>query len=157
MVLGHEETYFVKEHSYSKNKYSEDDIIKMLEFLVDIIFVAFAGKVFQRTVCIPIGIHTKRKSYGLCSHWEETVSISVQSHLQIHRWCIFHKQPRIPKLSGPDVYCLTWDQGHHREHHFCFLRIFTTVNWEGWSTSHSHLRQTRWFQFQHHKLSVPEK
>ena len=47
LVLGHEETYFVKEHSDPKNKYSDDDIIKMLEFLVDNIFVVFAGKVFQ--------------------------------------------------------------------------------------------------------------
>ena len=31
LVLGHEESYFVKEHSDSKHKYSEDDIIKMLE------------------------------------------------------------------------------------------------------------------------------
>ena len=38
LVLGYEEAYFVKEDSYSKNKYSEDDIIKMLEFL-DNIFV----------------------------------------------------------------------------------------------------------------------
>ena len=36
LVLGHKETYFVKEHSDSKNKYSEDDIIKMLEFLVKV-------------------------------------------------------------------------------------------------------------------------
>ena len=50
LVLGHEETYFVKEHSDSK--YSEDDIIKMLKFLVDNIF---AGKVFQQTVGIPMG------------------------------------------------------------------------------------------------------
>ena len=55
LVLGHEETYFVKEHSDSKNKYSEDDIIKMLEFLVDNIFVVFAGIVFQQTVGIPMG------------------------------------------------------------------------------------------------------
>ena len=55
LVLGHEETYFVKEHSDSKSKYSEDDIIKMLEFLVDNIFVVFAGKVFQQTVGIPMG------------------------------------------------------------------------------------------------------
>ena len=55
LVLGHEETYFVKEHSDSKNKYSEDDIIKMLEFLVDNIVVVFAGKVFQQTVGIPMG------------------------------------------------------------------------------------------------------
>ena len=55
LVLGHEEIYFVKEHSDSKNKYSEDDNIKMLEFLVDNIFVVFAGKVFQQTVGIPMG------------------------------------------------------------------------------------------------------
>ena len=55
LVLGHEETYFVKEHSDSKSKYSEDDIIKMLEFLVDNVFVVFAGKVFQQTVGIPMG------------------------------------------------------------------------------------------------------
>ena len=55
LVLGHEETYFVKELSDSKNKYSEDDIIKMLEFLVENIFVVFAGKVFQQTVGIPMG------------------------------------------------------------------------------------------------------
>ena len=46
----------MKEHSDSQNKYSEDDIIKMLEFLVDNIFVFFffAGKVFQQTVGIPM-------------------------------------------------------------------------------------------------------
>ena len=35
--------------------HTEDDIIKMLEFLVDNIFVVFAGKVFQQTVGIPMG------------------------------------------------------------------------------------------------------
>ena len=33
----------MKEHSDSKYMYSEDDIIKMLEFLVDNIFVVFIG------------------------------------------------------------------------------------------------------------------
>ena len=44
----------VKEHSDSKSKYTEDDIIKlnMLEFLVDDIFVVFGGKVFQQISCI---------------------------------------------------------------------------------------------------------
>ena len=46
---------FVKEHSDSKNKYTEDDIIYMLEFLVDNIFLVFGGKVFQQIVGIPIG------------------------------------------------------------------------------------------------------
>ena len=57
----------------------------------------------------------------------KTVSISVQSHLQVHRWCIVHKQPRIRKLPGPDSSCWTWDQGHHREHHFCFLSKFISA------------------------------
>ena len=45
--MGREEAYFVKEHSDSKNKYSEDDIIKILEFLVDTIFVVCTGKDFS--------------------------------------------------------------------------------------------------------------
>ena len=89
----------LKEHSDSKSMYSEDDIIKMLEFLVDNIFVVFAGKVFQQTV----GMHSN--GYELCpsSHphlsvfirsgfhtvfalnGKETFNISVQSHLQVHR------------------------------------------------------------------------
>ena len=55
LVLGREGPYFVKEHSDAKNKYIEEDIIKMLEFLVDNIFVVFAGKVFQQIVGIPMG------------------------------------------------------------------------------------------------------
>ena len=45
----------MNEHSDFKNKYSEDDIIKMLEFLVDNNFVVIAGKVFKQTVGIPMG------------------------------------------------------------------------------------------------------
>ena len=55
LVLGREGPYFVKEHSDSKNKYTEDDIINMLEFLVDNIFVVFGVKVFQHIVGIPMG------------------------------------------------------------------------------------------------------
>ena len=47
LVLGSEEHYFVKEHSDQKHKYTEEDIINILEFLVDNIFVVFGGKVFQ--------------------------------------------------------------------------------------------------------------
>ena len=53
LVLGREGPYFVKEHSDSKSKYTEEDIIKMLEFLVDNIFVVFAGKVFHRYSAFP--------------------------------------------------------------------------------------------------------
>ena len=45
----------MKKHSDSKNKYTEEDIIKMLEFLVDNIFVVFAGEVFQQIIDISMG------------------------------------------------------------------------------------------------------
>ena len=46
-----------KNHSDSTKKFSETDI-NMLEFLIDNmdnIFVIFGGRVFQQTVCIPMG------------------------------------------------------------------------------------------------------
>ena len=55
LVLGREESFFVKEHSDSKNKYTEDDIINMLDFTADTIFMVFGGKVFQQIVGIPVG------------------------------------------------------------------------------------------------------
>ena len=55
LVIGREGPYFVREHSDSKRKYTEEDIISMFEFLVDNIFVVFAGKVFQQIIGIPMG------------------------------------------------------------------------------------------------------
>ena len=88
----------------------------MLEFLVVNIFVVSAGKVFQQTVgiqmgtnCAPLLADTFLYSYeadfihSLLSTGKKTVSTSVQSHLQAHRWCIVHKQTRIRKLSGPEI------------------------------------------------------
>ena len=53
LVLGCEGPYFVREHSDSKSK--STDIVSMLEFLVDNIFVVFAGKVSQQIIGISKG------------------------------------------------------------------------------------------------------
>ena len=45
----------MKEHSYSKSKYSQEDTIKILEFLVDNIFLVFAGEVLQQIIGILMG------------------------------------------------------------------------------------------------------
>ena len=55
LVSCREGPYFEKEHSDSMKKYTAEDIIKMLEFLVNNIFVIFAGKVFQQIIGIPMG------------------------------------------------------------------------------------------------------
>jgi hypothetical protein len=54
-VLGRDRSYFVKHHSDSTKKCSATDIINMLEFLIDNIFVMFGGRVFQQTVGMPRG------------------------------------------------------------------------------------------------------
>ena len=56
-MLGRDRCYFVekKQHSDSTKKFSETDIINMLEFLIDSIIVIFVGRVFQQTVGIPMG------------------------------------------------------------------------------------------------------
>jgi hypothetical protein len=47
LVISHRKHYFVKHHSDSTQKYSEIEIKKMLEFLINI--------VFQQSVGIPMG------------------------------------------------------------------------------------------------------
>ena len=49
------DSYFVREHTSFAYKYSEGDIVKMLEFLPDNIFVEFGWQVFQQTIGIPKG------------------------------------------------------------------------------------------------------
>ena len=46
---------FAREDTKSHDKYTEDDIIKMLNFLIDNVFVQFGGQLFQQTVGIPMG------------------------------------------------------------------------------------------------------
>ena len=55
LVNSFKSTYFVKEHTDSDKKYTETDIIGMLEFLIDNIFVEFGGQIFQQTIGIPMG------------------------------------------------------------------------------------------------------
>ena len=39
-------SYFAKNHSNCNNKYKQDEIIQMLDFLIDYIFVKFGGRMF---------------------------------------------------------------------------------------------------------------
>ena len=55
LVVGYKKTYFVIQESSKKNKFTEDQIIEMLNFLIDNIFVQFGGRVFQQTIGIPMG------------------------------------------------------------------------------------------------------
>ena len=59
IVLGRDRSYFVKKkqtkNTNSIKKLSETNIINMLEFLIDNIFIIFCGRAFLQTVSIPMG------------------------------------------------------------------------------------------------------
>ena len=54
IVVGYNSTYFVKNTSNAKNKYPEDDIVRMLDFLIDNIFIECGGVIFQQEIGIPM-------------------------------------------------------------------------------------------------------
>jgi hypothetical protein len=55
VMLGYNFTYFSNKIQKGKICYSEEQVISMLEFLIDNIFVSFGGTLFQQVVGIPMG------------------------------------------------------------------------------------------------------
>ena len=140
LVLGREGPYFVKEHSDLNNKYIEEDIIKMLEFLVNNIFVVFAGKVFQQIIGIPMGTNCAPllADIFLYSYEAEFIQslLSAGKKRLASQFNFTYKYIddvlSINKpdweLSQSDVSPWAWDQRHDGEQHFCFLLGFAPVN-----------------------------
>jgi hypothetical protein len=62
---------FIRNHSDSTKYFSDTDIINMLEFLIDNIFVIFGGRVFQQTVGIPMGTNCDCLLADLFLYWYE--------------------------------------------------------------------------------------
>ena len=52
IVIGRDKSEVVKKYSKSNNKYKQDEIIQMLDFLIDNIFALFSGWVFQQAIGI---------------------------------------------------------------------------------------------------------
>jgi len=58
IVVHRFKAYFVKDHTNSKTKYTEYNIVNLINFLIDNIFIEFEGWIFQQTVAIPMGINS---------------------------------------------------------------------------------------------------
>ena len=74
MVMNGMGPYFVKKHSDSKSKYTEEDNIKMLEFLVDNIFVVIAEKGFPTD-------NRHSPGYKLCPSSSRHMSVLIRSEI----------------------------------------------------------------------------
>ena len=55
IVVNYNSSYFVKGNSDAKHKFTDDDIVGMINFLIDNIFVECGGEVFQQVIGIPMG------------------------------------------------------------------------------------------------------
>jgi hypothetical protein len=80
LVISHQKQYFVKYHSDSTHKYFEVEIKKILEFLIDNIFVVIGGQVFQQFVGILMGSNCAPVLADLFLYLYETESIQKLLH-----------------------------------------------------------------------------
>ena len=134
LVLGRDGPYFVREHSDSKSKYTEEDIIRMLEFLVDNILVVFAGKVFQQIIGIPMGTNCAPLLvdiflYSYEAEFIQSLLSTGRKRLALHKDTSMTYCPLINlTLKIISVRCILLNLRHDGEQHFCFRLGFTPVN-----------------------------
>jgi hypothetical protein len=57
VVLGYNSTYFSNKIQKGKTCYPEEQVISMLEFIINNIFVSFGRTLFQQVVGIPMGMN----------------------------------------------------------------------------------------------------
>ena len=153
LVLGRKGPYFVKEHSDSKKKYTEDDIINVLEFLVENIFVIFARKVFKQIVGIPMGTNCAPLLADIFLYSYEADFIQGLLSTGKKKLAFQFNFTRryiddVLSINNPDfkiiwVRCISLNlrSKHDREQHLCFLLGFTPVDRKGRSAEHFPLRQ----------------
>ena len=120
-----------KEHPYSKSNCSENDFIKMFQFVADDISVGFAERFFQKIDSWHSNWNQLRPRLAvifLNSYEAEFMQLifAIDSReatgisVLVHRWWFVHKHPRVRKLTGSDVSCWAWDQRHERKQYVCF-------------------------------------
>ena len=172
LVLGYEESYFVKEHSDSKHKYkmySEDDIIKMLEFLVENIFVVFAGKVLQQIVGIPTGTNCAPLladiiHYSYEAEYIQSLLSTGRKQLASRFNFTYRYIDDVLSINNPEfenylgqMYPVELEIKDTTESNTStsYLDLLLSIERDG--QLHTSIYEKTWrFQFPHHKFSVPK-
>ena len=169
-ILGREGPYFVKEYSDSKIKYTEDDIINMLEFLVDNIFVVFGGKVYQQIVGIPMGTNCAPLLadiflYSYEAEFIQSLLSTGKTKLASQFNFTYRYIDDVLSINNPDfenflgqMYPAELEIKDTTESNTSasYLDWLLSIDREWRSAAHFPLRQTWRFQLPYHKLSVPE-
>ena len=120
VVIGYKDTYFVRDHSDASQKYSDADVIKMLEYLIDNFLWSSADWYFNKqsayrwvlTVhrCLPTCFYTRTK---FPQSRQETPCTTIQFHLQIYRWCIVSEKYKLCRVFGIHLSTWAWNKGNN--------------------------------------------
>ena len=123
----------------------------MLEFLVDNIFVVFAGKFFQQIVGIPMGTNCAPLLadiflYSYEAEFIQSLLSTGRKQLASRFNFTYRYIDDVLSINNPEfedymgqMYPVELEIRHNREQHIYFLPEFTSVDREGRSTSHFHL------------------
>ena len=144
VVIGYKDTYFVRDHSDAPQKYSDADVIKMLEYLIDNIFVEFGGRIFQQTIGIPMGTNCAPllADLFLYSYEAEFVQSLLQAgkkhvprttirfHLQIYRLCIASEKHKICRVFGIHLSTWTWSKENNGDCSLLLMLGLLSLHWQ---------------------------
>ena len=132
----------------------------MLEFMVDNIFVVFAGKVFQQIVGIPMGTNCGHLLadiflYLYEAEFNESLLSTGRKQLASRFNFTYRYIDDVLSINNPEfenyisqMYPVELEiKDTTVGNIFCFLPGFTSVDREGWSSSYFHLWLTWRFQF----------
>ena len=115
----------------------------MLEYLIDNIFVEFAGRIFQQIISIPIGTNCTPLLAdlffilvwgGVCitspQSRQETRCTTIQFHLQIYRWCIVSEKHKICRVFGIHLSTWTWNKGNNGDCSLILILGLLSLHWQ---------------------------
>ena len=142
VVIGYKDTYFVRDHSDAPQKYSDADVIKMLEYLIDNIFVEFGGRIFQQTIGIPMGTNCAPllADLFLYSYEAEFVQNLLQAgkkHLAqqfsfTYRYIVSEKR-KICRVFRIHLSTWTWNKGNNGGCSLLLILGLLSLHWQ-WKT-----------------------
>lgn len=122
--------YFVKERTLYPKSRIQWNIVSLLEFLVDNIFVEFGWHVFQSIVGISMGTNPLLADL-FCSGMRLSPSrnlsrkgkkgLTIQFHFHEYWWSAVHYQSRIYQLLTHHLSHWAWDYGHYKHLYFYLI------------------------------------
>jgi hypothetical protein len=95
VVLGYNSTYCSNTIQKGKTCYTEEQVISMLEFLIDSIFVSFGGTLFQQIASMPMGTNCAPLLADLFSYsYESEILQKIVKDKRIHEAGAFNLKYR---------------------------------------------------------------